>query len=70
MRMFGRLPAEMINIRRVSRHLMAATAMVLAVAHCPDAASARDAFSDDAYATYKANTDNGKYLFNAAGCGG
>ncbi len=69
MRMFGRLPAEMINIRRVSRHLMAAAAMVLAVAHCPGAASARDAFSDDAYATYKANADNGKYLFNAAGCG-
>ncbi|WP_438748773.1 c-type cytochrome [Pararhizobium sp. O133] len=69
MRMFGRLPAEMINSRGLSRHLVAAAAMVLAFIHCPGAASARDAFSDDAYATYKANTKNGKYLFNASGCG-
>jgi mono/diheme cytochrome c family protein len=69
MRMFGRLPAEMINSWRLLRHLVAMAAIVLTIIHCPDTASARDAFSDDAYATYKANADNGKYLFNASGCG-
>ena len=36
---------------------------------CPAAASARDRFADDAFTGYKANVENGKYLFNAAGCG-
>ncbi|MFB2552175.1 c-type cytochrome [Ensifer soli] len=36
---------------------------------CPAGAGARDAFSDDAYATYSANVENGRYMFNAAGCG-
>ncbi|MDQ0320136.1 mono/diheme cytochrome c family protein [Pararhizobium capsulatum DSM 1112] len=36
---------------------------------CPVEAVARDPFSTNAYATYKPSLDNGKYLFNAAGCG-
>ncbi|KQV42477.1 MULTISPECIES: c-type cytochrome [unclassified Rhizobium] len=36
---------------------------------CPAVASARDRFADDAFTGYKANVENGKYLFNAAGCG-
>lgn len=67
MRMFDQLPGKMI--RSMPRHVFAMAAAVLAIAHCPGTASARDAFADDAYATYKANVDNGKYLFNAAGCG-
>ncbi|CAN7518520.1 c-type cytochrome [Pararhizobium sp. LjRoot238] len=67
MRMFDQLPGKMI--RSLPRHVLAMAAAVLSIAHCPGTASARDAFADDAYATYKANVDNGKYLFSAAGCG-
>jgi len=44
-------------------------ALAAAVLLCPALAEARDAFADDAFSTYKANVDNGKYVFNAAGCG-
>ncbi|WP_377288503.1 c-type cytochrome [Rhizobium sp. SG2393] len=40
-----------------------------ALVHCSPASAAPEPFADDAFATYKANPDNGKYLFNAAGCG-
>ena len=36
---------------------------------CPATGSARDRFADDAFTGYRANVENGKYLFNAAGCG-
>jgi mono/diheme cytochrome c family protein len=36
---------------------------------CPAGASARDPFAEDAFATYTADPENGKALFNAAGCG-
>ncbi|MCV9997200.1 c-type cytochrome [Pararhizobium sp. YC-54] len=67
MRMFDRLSGKMI--RGLPHQALAIAAAMLALSQCPGTASARDAFTDDAYATYKANTDNGKYLFNAAGCG-
>ncbi len=67
MRVFDQMPGKMI--RSLPRHMLAMAAAVLAMAHCPQTASARDAFADDAYATYKANVDNGKYVFSAAGCG-
>jgi hypothetical protein len=34
-------------------------AALVAVSLCPAGASARDAFSEDAFSTYKANVDNG-----------
>ncbi|MBZ7921384.1 c-type cytochrome [Ensifer adhaerens] len=46
-----------------------AASVLLAITVCPNLAEARDAFADDAFSTYKANVDNGKYMFNAAGCG-
>ncbi|URK87904.1 c-type cytochrome [Rhizobium sp. RCAM05350] len=67
MRMFDRLSGKMI--RGLRRQALAISAAMLALAQCPGTALARDAFTEDAYATYKANTDNGKYLFNASGCG-
>ncbi|MDW5313868.1 c-type cytochrome [Rhizobium sp. PL01] len=69
MRMFDQLSGKMIPGLRLPRSILAIVATVLALTQCPGAASARDAFADDAYTTYKANTDNGKYLFNASGCG-
>ena len=54
---------------RGARSLAASAMAVLAVSLCPALAEARDAFADDAFSTYKANVDNGKYMFNAAGCG-
>ena len=44
-------------------------AVLLAISLCPALAEARDAFADDAFSTYKANVENGQYMFNAAGCG-
>ncbi|HSX76804.1 MAG TPA: hypothetical protein VLG73_21560, partial [Shinella sp.] len=38
-------------------------------AFCPTGALAIDQFAPDAYGTYKANAENGKLLFGAAGCG-
>ncbi|WP_141679514.1 c-type cytochrome [Ensifer adhaerens] len=52
-----------------ARSLAASAMAVLAVSLCPALAEARDAFADDAFSTYRANVDNGKYMFNAAGCG-
>ncbi|EYR80013.1 c-type cytochrome [Shinella sp. 838] len=47
-----------------------AAAIGLAVAaFCPTGALAIDQFAADAYGTYKANAENGKLLFGAAGCG-
>ncbi len=68
MRMFDQLSGKIILGLRLPRSILAMAATVLALTQCPGAASARDAFADDAYSTYKANTDNGKYLFNASGC--
>lgn len=67
MRMFDRLPA--MTIRSLRRSALAFGLAALAALHCPTTASARDAFADDAFAGYKGNVDNGKYLFNASGCG-
>jgi mono/diheme cytochrome c family protein len=69
MRMFDQLSGKRVLGLRLPRSILAMAATVLALIQCPGAASARDAFADDAYATYKANSDNGKYLFNASGCG-
>ncbi|MDP9629923.1 UNVERIFIED_ORG: mono/diheme cytochrome c family protein [Ensifer adhaerens] len=52
-----------------NRHALALAAGLLAAMLCPGVASARDAFAEDAFSTYKANVENGKYMFNAAGCG-
>ncbi|HEV7307870.1 c-type cytochrome [Ensifer sp.] len=49
--------------------LASSLAVAFSVLLCPVTASARDAFADDAFATYKANVENGKYMFSAAGCG-
>lgn len=47
-----------------------AAAFGLAVAaFCPTGALAVDQFAPDAFGTYKADAENGKLLFNAAGCG-
>ncbi len=50
-------------------HALALGAGLIVAMLCPATASARDAFADDAFATYKPNVENGKYMFNAAGCG-
>ncbi|WP_312361784.1 c-type cytochrome [Ensifer sp.] len=50
-------------------HALALGAGLIVAMLCPSTASARDAFADDAFATYKPNVENGKYMFNAAGCG-
>ena len=64
MRMFDHLKSAAARHLRVS-----AAAGLLLAAICPGAADARDLFADDAFTAYKANVDNGKYMFNAAGCG-
>ena len=69
MRMFDQVSGTLIRRLGLPRTMVAMAALVLALTQCPGAASARDAFADDAYATYKADTGNGKYLFNASGCG-
>ncbi len=51
------------------RHGLVLIAGLLTATLCPGAASARDAFAEDTFSTYKANVENGKYMFNAAGCG-
>lgn len=48
---------------------MAAVLATVVTLHCPTDAVARDLFADDAFGTYSANVENGKYMFNAAGCG-
>lgn len=52
-----------------TRNGLVLIAGLLTATLCPGAASARDAFAEDAFSTYKANVENGKYMFNAAGCG-
>eukprot|EP01034_Spumella_vulgaris_P016906 gene16906-21557_t len=52
-----------------TRNGLVLIAGLLTATLCPGAASARDAFAEDAFSTYKANVGNGKYIFNAAGCG-
>lgn len=59
------------NSRR-QRPVLARAAAFLTIAlavYCPVTASARDLFADDAFGTYSSNVENGKYMFNAAGCG-
>lgn len=53
---------------RPSARLAAAIGLALA-AFCPSGAFAIEPFAADAYGTYKANAENGKLLFGAAGCG-
>ena len=64
MRMFDTLKTALAQ----RLHLVAAAGVMLALI-CPVASEARDLFADDAFASHKANLDNGKYMFNAAGCG-
>lgn len=47
----------------------AAVLGIAAGVFCPAGAFAIDQFAADAYGTYQANADNGKLMFNAAGCG-
>lgn len=53
---------------RPGARLVAALGLALAL-FCPAGAYAIDQFAADAYGTYKADADNGKILFGAAGCG-
>ena len=53
---------------RQGTRLAAALGLALAV-FCPAGAFAIDQFAPDAYGTYKADAENGKVLFGAAGCG-
>ncbi len=70
MSMFGKLPESLSNARsRLMRPAWIFALVAFAMVQCPSTASALDAFADDAFSTYKANVDNGKYLFGAAGCG-
>lgn len=55
-------------MRMFKKAFPVAAALMLA-ALCPQAAAARDSFAADAFATYKADADNGRYMFSAAGCG-
>ena len=47
---------------------LAAMGLALTLA-CPGGTAARDPFAPDAFSTHKANVDNGRVLFGAAGCG-
>ncbi|WP_275790933.1 c-type cytochrome [Pararhizobium gei] len=67
MRMFDRAVRHFTA--GLPRHLMGLAAVLAVLIHCPGTASARDPFAEDAYATHKSNPENGKYLFNASGCG-
>jgi len=53
---------------RLSARLAAALGLAVAIT-CPGGAFALDPFAPDAFGTYQANVENGKLLFNAAGCG-
>jgi mono/diheme cytochrome c family protein len=53
---------------RTFRRSIAALAGTIAAIFA-DSASARDLFKPDAFADYKADTQNGQYMINAAGCG-
>ena len=65
--MFDRLSGRVFGALGGWRYVLAMAA-VLSFAHCPTA-QARDVFAEDAYATYKPDAGNGRYLFGAAGCG-
>ncbi|MEI2300325.1 c-type cytochrome [Ensifer sp. MJa1] len=69
MRGLGRIRANLSPRAGLGKKSAMLCSALLATLLCPSGALARDAFADDAYATYKANADNGKYLFGAAGCG-
>ncbi|WLR94196.1 c-type cytochrome [Shinella zoogloeoides] len=56
------------SLIRPGTRLAAALGLALAV-FCPAGAFAIDQFAPDAYGTYKADAENGKVLFGAAGCG-
>ncbi|MDO9418600.1 c-type cytochrome [Pararhizobium sp.] len=69
MGMFKALSKAFLKRQFLVSHAAIAMVALLAVTQCPDVASARETFADDAYGTYKANVENGKYMFNASGCG-
>ncbi|MCF3641118.1 c-type cytochrome [Rhizobium sp. TRM95111] len=67
MRMFDTVREE--QPRRMGAGMRALIVTAALAVLCPAAATARDLFAEDAFATHKANAENGKYMFNAAGCG-
>lgn len=60
--------APMSLKRPVVRRMLAVLAGALAATAVTGAASARDVFKQDAYASYKGDAKNGEYMANAAGC--
>ena len=48
---------------------LAALVGLAVAAICPAGAFALDQFAPDAFGTYQPNAENGKVMFNAAGCG-